>query len=65
MNHLKNPNPHVVFTDQLERQLIQEEIGRLNAFNPTLGIASLFSKIAALFRSERTDDVALDNTRTA
>jgi len=61
MNHL---NQDILLTDQLERQLVQQEIGRYAAFRPVLDIKRIAGKIASIFQSGPAE-VALDEPRTA
>ncbi len=61
MNHF---NHHTMLTDQLERQLIQQEIGRQMAFAPVFNVKRVADKIAALFGYVRID-APLKTARTA
>lgn len=61
MNHF---NHHVPLTDQLERELIQQEIGRQMAFAPVFNFKRLADKIASLFGYVRAE-ATLNTPRTA
>ncbi|HLT99187.1 MAG TPA: hypothetical protein VKZ70_05565 [Burkholderiaceae bacterium] len=52
---------YVTMTDQLERQLIQEEIGRQMSFAPVFNFKRIADKLAALFGYARVEG-KLDNS---
>jgi len=52
-------NTHSTLTDQLERELIRQEIGRQMSFAPVFNFKRIADKVAALFgytRAEATLD---------
>ena len=61
MNHFNN---HATLTDQLERQLIQQEIGRQMSYAPVINFKRVADKIASLFGYVRADG-ALSNSYAA
>lgn len=61
MNHF---NHNAQLTDQLERQLIQQEIGRQMSFAPVFNFKRIADKIASLFGYVRVER-SLNSPRTA
>lgn len=61
MNHF---NHATQLTDQLERELIQQEIGRQMSFAPTFNFKRIADKIAAAFGYARVEST-LGSPRTA
>lgn len=61
MNHF---NHATQLTDQLERELIKQEIGRQMSFAPVFKVKRLADKVAAIFGYVRAEG-SLNSQRTA